>query len=172
MTALGRRGGGLSVTGALALVGVLVLIADQLSKWVILLAVMQPPRVIEVTGFFNLVLVYNRGVSFGLLSSAGAGAYLLVAVSLAIVLALVVWVRRQSRLLVGAAGGLIAGGAFGNMLDRFIHPGVVDFLDFHLLGWHWPAFNLADSAIVVGVGLLVYDALFAPQDSGKQGQRR
>ena len=53
------------------------------------------------------------------------------------------------------------------MLDRLIHPGVGDFLDFHLGGWHWPAFNLADSAIVVGVGLLLYDALFAPRDDGK-----
>ena len=92
MTAVDKRTGGASVGRTLACAAVLVLIADQIAKWVILLAVMQPPRMIEVTGFFNLVLVYNRGVSFGLLSGADS-AYLLLAVSLVIVSALVAAAR-------------------------------------------------------------------------------
>ena len=63
--------------------------------------------------------------------------------------------------------GLIVGGAIGNVIDRFLHPGVVDFLDFHLAGWHWPAFNIADAAIVCGVGLLLFDGLFGVEPEGK-----
>lgn len=139
----------------------LVLLADQASKWVILLEVMNPPRLIEVTGFFNLVLVYNRGVSFGLLASDyGWKPYALAALSLAVVGGLLWWLRHQRGRLPPWGVGLIVGGALGNVIDRFLHPGVVDFLDFHYGGWHWPAFNLADSAIVVGVGLLLLDGLF------------
>lgn len=140
----------------------LTLALDQISKWVILLAVMTPPRTIEVTGFFNLVLTYNRGVSFGFLASnLWWKPYLLSALALAVVAGLLIWLHlndsRQRRLGIG----LIAGGAIGNVIDRMIHPGVVDFLDFHAFGWHWPAFNVADSAIFLGVILLLSDGLFA-----------
>ena len=144
------------------------LVADQISKWIILLAVMNPPRVIEVTGFFNFVLTYNRGVSFGFLASnLWWKPYLLSALALAVVAGLLVWLHLNDSRLRRIGIGLIAGGAVGNVIDRLIHPGVVDFLDFHAFGWHWPAFNLADSAIFLGVVLLLSDGLFAGDESVK-----
>lgn len=149
----------------------LVLLLDQASKWIILQWVMQPPRVIEVTSFFNLVLVYNRGVSFGLLASdLWWKPFALAALALLIVGCVLWWVRRQTAALPLYGSGLIVGGAVGNMIDRFLHPGVVDFLDFHLAGWHWPAFNVADAAIVCGVGLLLLDGLFGVEPEGKDSR--
>ena len=147
-----------------------VLLLDQLSKWVILNLVM-PPRVgIEVTGFFNLVLVHNRGVSFGMFQSdASWQPYFLIAVNLGVALALLIWLRQQAVGLLPYAVGLVVGGALGNAIDRLYQPGVVDFLDFHLAGWHWPAFNVADSAIVCGVALIVVDGLFQPGRKGNKG---
>src|SRR3546814_4526827 len=109
-----------------------------------------PPRGgIAITGFFNVVLTYNTGVSFGLFQGEAAWQpYFLIAVNLVVSLALLVWVRKQDGPLLIWAVGLVVGGAVGNAVDRFHQPGVVDFLDFHLAGWHWPAFNVADSAIV------------------------
>jgi len=151
------------------LLALLVLLADQVGKWAILLWVMDPPRIIEVTGFFNLVLVYNRGVSFGLLASDYTWKpYALAALSLAVVAGLLWWMRRQPGRLPRWGVGLVVGGALGNVIDRFLHPGVVDFLDLHYAGWHWPAFNLADAAIVTGVGLLLLDGLFAGGRDGKK----
>ncbi|MBK1699191.1 signal peptidase II [Rhodovibrio salinarum] len=136
-----------------------VLVADQVSKlWI--LDLMQPPRRIEVTGFFNLVLVWNPGVSFGLL---GAGnpwqPWLLSAFATIVAGGLLYWLHtgRHGRW-TALAIGLIVGGAIGNVIDRLRFGAVVDFLDVHAAGWHWPAFNVADSAIVVGVGVLLLDA--------------
>lgn len=146
-----------------------VLLLDQLSKWVILTQVMQPPRVIEVTGFFNLVLTYNTGVSFGLFQGDAAWQpYVLVALNVAVACGLLVWLYRQPLGLLPWAVGLVVGGALGNAIDRLYMPGVVDFLDFHLAGWHWPAFNIADSAIVCGVVLIIADGLFQP---GRKGNK-
>lgn len=128
--------------------------ADQLSKWWVI-QVMKDHTEISVTGFFNLVLGRNTGVSFGLFNEAPA--WLLVGITLAIVLMFLVWASRERRSITGIALGLIIGGALGNMLDRLRHSGVTDFLDFHIGGIHWPAFNLADTAIVLGVLLLLFD---------------
>lgn len=146
-------------------VALAVLACDQLSKFVILEYVMDPPRAIEILPFFNLVLVHNRGVSFGLFGSDSVfGPYLLSALALAVSVALGFWARRaETRLLAVALGGII-GGAVGNVIDRLRFGAVVDFLDFYLPGTslpHWPAFNVADSAIVVGVALILADSLFA-----------
>lgn len=147
-----------------------ILLLDQASKWLILVAVMRPPRVIEVTEFLNLVLVYNRGVSFGLFNHAGSGmqATLLIVIALVIVAALIVWSRRSEDRWVHSAIGLVIGGAIGNVLDRLIHPGVVDFIDLHAAGYHWPAFNVADSAIVAGVVIILAQTLFGEGSSGKR----
>jgi signal peptidase II len=143
------------------LVALPVVVLDQLTKWWILAEVMDPPKTIAVTGFFNLVLVWNRGISFGLFDSDSAwGPILLTALALAIAAGLVVWLRRAESRLAAAAIGLVLGGAIGNVIDRVRFGAVVDFLDFHAAGYHWPAFNVADSAISVGVGLLLYDGLF------------
>lgn len=145
----------------LALAGLVVLL-DQLTKYAVLQA-LRYGEVVPVTGFFNLVLTYNRGVAFGLLASDyWWKPYFLAAVALAIVAGLLYWLARQHGLWPRICVGLIVGGAIGNVIDRFGQPGVVDFLDFHVAGYHWPAFNLADSAIVVGVAMLLLDGLFAP----------
>ena len=134
---------------------------DQLSKLIILAIVMQPPRVIEITEFFNLVLVWNRGVSFGMLQSASIwGPILLGAVTVGIIVLLFFWLREAKTRLSVIALGLVIGGALGNLIDRVLHQAVVDFLDFHISGYHWPAFNVADSAITVGVICIIYESLF------------
>ena len=150
------------VLGLALALAVVVLALDQASKWVILTQVMAPPQVVEVTGFFNLVLTYNTGVSFGLFGGAAAPwkPWALGGLALAVSAGLLYWLAREPERLLGLAVGLIVGGALGNALDRAHQPGVVDFLDFHLAGWHWPAFNLADSSIFLGVAILIFDGLF------------
>jgi len=139
-----------------------ILVLDQLSKWWIVAAVMRPPRVIEIMPFLNLAMVWNRGVTFGLLGTGGeAMRWALVALSLAIVAVLAVWLARTAQAGLAAALGAVIGGALGNVMDRLIHGAVADFLDFHAFGWHWPAFNLADAAIVCGIGWLILGAFFA-----------
>ena len=133
---------------------------DQLSKWWILTVVMQPPQRIPVTGFFDLVLVMNRGVSFGMLGGAPewvAAALIVFAVALAV--GLFIWMWRAENMLLALSLGLVIGGAIGNVIDRIRFGAVVDFLDFYVGDYHWPAFNVADSAITVGVVLLILDSL-------------
>ncbi len=143
------------------LVALPVILLDQLTKWWILTDLLYPPKTLTVTGFFNLVLVWNRGVSFGMFDSHSRwGPILLIALALVISVALLIWLWRVENRLVAVAIGMVLGGALGNVIDRFRFQAVVDFLDFHAFGYHWPAFNVADSAISIGVGLLLYDALF------------
>lgn len=142
-----------------------VLVADQASKWAILLVVMQPPQSFALTPFFNLVLVWNQGVSFGMLAnSAETMRWALTGLSVIVSIGLTVWLTKCGDRLTSLALGAIIGGALGNAIDRAIHGAVVDFLDIHLAGYHWPAFNLADSAITLAAVALVAQSLFsAPQ---------
>lgn len=157
------RWGTWSIRFGLAVAAV-VLVADQVSKWWILEQVMQPPRFIEITGFFNLVMVWNPGVSFGMFGGSGEiGRWVLSAFALAISGFLLNWLRQVDRRFPAVAIGLVIGGAIGNVVDRVRFGAVADFLDFHLFGYHWPAFNVADSAITVGVAILLIDSLFGPQ---------
>ena len=143
------------------IVSAAVLIVDQAAKWWIVFTVMRPPRIIEVTPFFNLVMGWNYGVSFGFLNSAPALAlWLLPMVVVVITAALGVWLYRVQRLRPAVALGLIIGGAVGNLIDRLRFGAVADFLDLHAFGFHWPAFNAADSAITVGAMVLILDSLF------------
>jgi signal peptidase II len=115
----------------------------------------------EITSFFNLVLVFNQGAAFSFLASAG-GWQRWGFTGLGLVAALVICYllkRHGNQRMFCWALALILGGALGNVIDRIVYGHVVDFLDFHLRGWHWPAFNLADSAITVGAVLLVLDEL-------------
>ena len=142
-----------------------MLVADQASKaWLIDLLAAGGNRGIEVTGFFNLVMVWNRGISFGLFNTgAEATRWILIVLALAIAAGLVVWLRRlQGRLPVYAVG-LVIGGALGNAFDRIHRGAVADFFDVHVAGYSWPAFNIADSAITVGVLLLLVDAFLTPR---------
>jgi len=141
-------------------VAIVVIILDQMTKWWILTSVMTPPQRIPVTGILDLVLVYNRGVSFGLLGGAPSWATAaLIVFALLLSMALCIWMWRADSLLLGTALGFVVGGALGNVIDRFLHGAVVDFLDFHAAGYHWPAFNVADSAITIGVVILIIDSL-------------
>ena len=147
-----------------------VMALDQATKWWVVDVVMQPPRVIPVTPFFNLVMGWNRGVSFGLFGGdAGLNSGILILVALAIVAMLAWWLRKAETPWVAAAIGLIIGGALGNVLDRLVAGAVADFLDFHVAGYHWPAFNLADTAITIGAAALILDSLFRSPEKPKNG---
>jgi signal peptidase II len=140
-----------------------VLAADQISKRVVSGAVEPGGLAVVIPGFFNLVHTDNRGVAFGILADAHSAwvSALLILFSLG-VMGLLAWLLMSDRLpspmgQIGAA--LILGGAAGNVFDRVVRHSVVDFLDFYIRGYHWPAFNLADSAIVIGGGLIVLSLL-------------
>lgn len=149
----------------LAISGVIVIL-DQVSKWWITDVVMQPPQSIPVLPFFNLVLTYNLGVSFGLFAAgSAAGKWMLVGVAAVITAFLLHWLYRATSGLNIMALGLIIGGAIGNVIDRIVIGGVVDFLDFHAYGYHWPAFNVADTSIFVGAALLIAESLFRRENS-------
>ncbi len=150
---------------------VLVVVLDQVTKLLILRFL--PPGGVEVTSFFNLVLVWNTGVSFGMFQDAAQGRWILILVTCAIGALLLFWLRRERRTVPRLAIHLILGGAVGNLIDRIRFGAVVDFLDAHLMGYHWPAFNVADSAIVVGAAVLLLDGLFfarpGPNKAEEQG---
>jgi signal peptidase II len=139
-------------------VAALVVLADQATK-ALLLARFALGERLEIAPFFNLVFVYNPGAAFSFLSDAGGWQKpLLVAFALAaaaIVSTLIV--RRPEERLLCTGLAFILGGAVGNVIDRLRFGQVVDFLDFHAAGWHFPAFNVADSAITVGAALLILE---------------
>jgi signal peptidase II len=148
----------------LALSGLLVA-ADQLAK-LAATSLLEPGVPVPVAPFLDLVLVYNRGAAFSLLAQAsGWQRPLFIAIALAASVLIVHLLRRHAReRLFALALSLVLGGALGNLVDRVWIGAVVDFLDFHAFGLHWPAFNLADAAISCGAGLLVWDALRARKD--------
>jgi signal peptidase II len=142
----------------------IVLVLDQILKVAVLDLLDGGARAIVVTPFFNLVLVWNRGVSFGMLQDLGAILpWALTAIALAVIIGLIVWLSRTGQRLVALGLGLVIGGALGNVVDRARYGAVADFLDFHLAGYHWPAFNLADAAICIGAVILIADGLLAPR---------
>jgi signal peptidase II len=146
------------------LVAVAVAVVDQVAKVGIVdyfTAHPEAARHLAVTGFFNLVLTMNRGISFGIFNDPHTGEIVLVALAAVIVIGLLVWLARVNSGLLAMAIGFIIGGAAGNAVDRVARGAVVDFLDFHLGQWHPFAFNLADAAISVGVGLLILDGLLS-----------
>lgn len=132
---------------------------DQATKWWIVEHAMNPPEPLRVTPFFNLVLGWNRGISFGMLGGYELPPWTLALLSGSIAAVLIVWLFRARDRLIVTGLALIIGGAFGNALDRIRHGAVTDFLDFHLAGWHWPAFNLADVGVVCGAALLIFDSV-------------
>ncbi len=143
----------------------LVTVLDQISKGAILASLPLYTQ-IELTGFFNLVHVRNEGAAFSLLADqSGWQRLFFIVLSLTVSGLIVWWLRRPGPALQHTALALILGGAIGNVIDRIVHGNVIDFLDFHLMGWHWPAFNVADSAIVVAAGILIWLSLRPPHDS-------
>ena len=142
-------------------IALLILMLDQATKLTIL-SYLEPNSVVEITSFFNLVLVYNKGAAFGFLATADFDAnqfFLIANLLILCVLVYALWVLRPGRNQSATAIWLIIGGAVGNILDRIMHGHVVDFLDFHYAGWHYSAFNVADSAITIGAILIAMEIL-------------
>jgi lipoprotein signal peptidase len=151
-----------------------ILVVDQVTKWLIL-EVLNLAEVgqIHVWGAgpfgFELTMVWNRGVTFGLLAGDAAWTQIaLGALALAIAGFLLRWMSRAENRTTALALGAVVGGAIGNVIDRLRFGAVVDFVDWHAFGWHWYVFNVADAAIVLGVTALVLDALFRPSGSVKR----
>lgn len=141
------------------LVALAIIATDQITKLLAKTYISQP---IEISSFFNLVLVMNAGAAWGIM--AGKSFFLLTISAVVLLLILLFhekitegWNERYYAL------ALIAGGIVGNTIDRVWWKAVIDFLDFHLAGYHWPAFNIADSAICIGVGIFVISSLLRPQ---------
>ena len=118
------------------------------------------PRTV-IPGFFNLSLVFNRGAAFGIFPGAAVLFMTLAAATIAVIL-FFAWYSSDASLLLKIALGMIAGGATGNLLDRLRFGHVVDFLDFYVGPWHWPAFNIADSSLCIGASLVLIKALTKP----------
>lgn len=158
-----------------------IIILDQLSKWFLLEYVIRkevqpnsvaqnllewianpsprfPSTSIEILPFFNFSMVWNEGVSFGMFQ--GSGIWVLSGLALIISAVFAVWLTRATGWLQAISLAMVIGGAIGNVIDRFRFGAVADFFDFHVMGWHYPAFNVADCGITVGIALLLLDGLF------------
>jgi len=147
----------------------LVIVLDQTTKW-LAVVMLDPYRPLPLVPLLNLTLMYNEGAAFSFLSDAGgwqrwffAGFAILMSV------VLVIWLLRlgSRERLMAAALSLVVGGAVGNLIDRVLRGHVVDFVDLHVDDWRWPAFNVADSAITLGVILLLLGNLL--EGRGRQG---
>ena len=144
-----------------------IVILDQLTKYAVS-ATLAPREAIEVTSFFNLVLAHNRGAAFSFLAGA-SGWQREFFIGIAVIASVwIVWLLRRypRETLFCTALALVLGGAIGNVIDRVALGAVVDFLDFHAYGYHWPAFNVADSAITCGAVLLIWDGLRPRKSAG------
>lgn len=168
----------------------MLIIADQLSKWAVTERIIRPEiyngangldfiswyvespvrlpfASVEILPFFNLVMVWNQGVSFGMFANLGdIGPLLLIVLSAVISIWFLAWLFTSTNVTQKTAIAIVIGGAIGNVIDRVRFGAVIDFLDFHLLGWHYPAFNIADSAIVIGVFILIFYTLFFEKTVG------
>jgi signal peptidase II len=153
----------------LALSGLVVLI-DQVTKWIAErgLALHDP---VAVVPYFNLTLTYNTGAAFSFLSRAGGWQrWFFIVLATAVSVAIVVWLSRLDRGERWTAAGLalVLGGAVGNLIDRLAHGHVIDFIDLYYGAYHWPAFNVADSSISVGAGILIVHGLLDARNAGSE----
>ncbi|MDR2681489.1 MAG: signal peptidase II [Holosporaceae bacterium] len=142
---------------------VTVLLGDQISKQ-LAENYLNNQSTLEIFPFFNLLLVRNTGISFGIFRNISP--IFLICASMAVAVYLAVWARSNALYRLPVA--LVMGGAIGNILDRIFRGSVVDFLDFHACGYHWPAFNIADSSIVIGAMLLFFVAYKCDNESAAQ----
>lgn len=175
-----------------ALAGIIpgIFVLDQLSKWAVMEILFRPalfgskgmtfidfmssfhlhplpPISITVAPFFNLVMVWNKGISFGLFKTSDMYQnMILIGILASVVIGFTIWMIRTRIVTVRPFLAMIVGGAIGNIFDRIRFGGVADFLDFHAFGYHYPAFNVADSAIVLGmIGLIIHELLFTKRTS-------
>jgi signal peptidase II len=155
-----KNAGSVMTPGLMMWLGVaaIIVLLDQLSK-ITLSRLLEYGHSEAITSFFNLVMVYNKGAAFSFLADQqGWQRYFFAGISTAASL-LIIWMLRRNpaQKLFCSALSLILGGAIGNLIDRLAYGHVIDFLDVHIAGWHWPAFNIADSAITIGAVLFVLD---------------
>ena len=169
-----------------------IILADQYTKWLVIEAILRPEgptggnfinwvmtqkqieifsserenfKTIGITPFLNLVMVWNHGISFGIMNIPSPNISLaLVAVSLMISFLMILWLALTDRKVIAFPLSLIVGGALANVIDRIRCGAVIDFIDVHCKGYHWPAFNVADSCIVVGAVILMFVTLFGEKD--------
>lgn len=163
-----------------------LIIFDQISKWLILESVFKPalgleslgivewfsaperlPFIsVELTSFFNLTMVWNEGISFGLFQSGNPWPLSIMALVISTIFS--IWLVRTKSWVEVIALSMVIGGAIGNVIDRLHFGAVADFFDFHINGWHYPAFNIADSCISIGIVILVVNSLFLDKHSNKK----
>lgn len=132
----------------------LIFFLDQLTKH-LAFYYLAPSRILKITPFLNLVYVENKGTAFGLFKSLGTEFFVLVSILVIAVLFFMMFKDNKNEIIYS----LIIGGAFGNLFDRIIRGYVIDFIDMHLYGYHWPAFNIADSFISVGIFLFILKSI-------------
>lgn len=151
------------------LLSAVVVILDYATKIAVLEA-FTPGEGRALTPFFNLVLVFNKGAAFSFLATAqGWQTFFFAAIAIvaSIVISFLI-LKNENKLLFCAGLALILGGAIGNLYDRIAYGHVVDFLDFHAAGWHFPAFNVADSGITVGAGILIVESFLHPEPADEK----
>ena len=147
------------------LIAIMVFLSDQLTKDLITKSIPDHAVIPVVPGFFNLLRTENSGIAFSLFSGSSSSWKMVLLIGVSVTLLVAVFIialrSREINWQSGIGLALILGGAFSNLVDRIRYGQVVDFLDFYYRGYHWPAFNLADSAIVVGAGFLILEFLFS-----------
>jgi signal peptidase II len=148
-------------------IAIVALVADQLHKyWMLEVYRIAERGKVTVTSFFDLVLSWNPGISYGLFpAESETGRIALIAVASLAVLALFLWMSNASSRLVAISIGLIIGGAIGNLIDRMVYGAVADFFSFHVAGFYWYVFNIADVTITAGVIGLIIDWLISPREA-------
>ncbi len=137
----------------------IILIIDQYSKYIVSQNIGILSQNIELFPFLNLVYVTNKGISFGILSELDISFYLGI-LSLIISLFIILWILKLNKKREVVSLSMILGGALGNGIDRVFNSYVIDFIDFHIEEWHWPAFNFADSFITVGAIIFIFSNFF------------
>ena len=148
----------------------LIVILDRARKFAVLES-FAPGESRPVAGFFNLVLVFNKGAAFSFLATAPGWQTLFfaaIAVAASLIISFLIF-KNPHRSFFCCGLALILGGALGNLCDRVMYGRVVDFLDFHAAGWHWPAFNVADAAITVGAGILIAEGFMHREEARGKG---
>ncbi len=155
------------------LIALSVIAADQITKWAIV-SQFQLFELKPITSFFNLTLVYNTGAAFSFLSQAdGWQRWFFSSVAIGVSVVLIIWITRlqDQQKILGAALACILGGAIGNLIDRLAYGYVIDFLDFYVNRYHWPAFNVADTAIFIGAGLLILDMFIGGEQEAENATK-
>jgi signal peptidase II len=156
-----------------------IFILDQITKYFAFKAVTnviiqtgRTQNVIKITEFFNISKVWNTGISFGMFRNMYANQVILSIITIAIIVILIRWMLKIEKSYLMIAVAITLGGAFGNLTDRLRFGAVADFLDFHIGTLHWPSFNIADSAVCIGVFIILLDDLFLKKRLSNSINRR